>query len=243
MTVDNIDIPISRIAVNNLPELHNPVNILLVFRPRPEPPGVSSRFQPGTVRQYQAEAKRKEEQRGSLNLDDYLSRLEIRADIHRMKPDELSRTAQLCGKTNQFNLTTKRYTEAELLELSQDPLYTIYTVHAADKYGENGLISVVILKQKDETAEFDTFLMSCRVMGRKLEDVILNEIAADQCGSKKELIGCYIPTAKNKPVSDLYDRLGFELSGTDGGTKYYHLDLRNYQRKEIDAYASIQFES
>ena len=195
------------------------------------------------TRQYQAEAKRKEEQRGSLNLDDYLSRLEIRADIHRMKPDELSRTAQLCGKTNQFNLTTKRYTEAELLELSQDPLYTIYTVHAADKYGENGLISVVILKQEDEAAEFDTFLMSCRVMGRKLEDVILNEIAADQCGSKKELIGCYIPTAKNKPVSDLYDRLGFELSGTDGGTKYYHLDLRNYQRKEIDAYASIQFES
>ena len=81
---------------------------------------------------YRTEAKRKALESVSLNLDDYISKLEIEADIHRMKPEELDRTAQLIGKTNQFNLTTKRYTAAEIADMASDPACRIYTVHAKD---------------------------------------------------------------------------------------------------------------
>ena len=189
--------------------------------------------------QYQAEAKRKEEQSLSLNLEDYLSRLQIRVDLHRMKEDELVRAAQLCGKTNQFNLTTKRYTEEEISEIARDPSNAVYTVHARDRYGDSGLISVVILKDQGETSRIDTFLMSCRVMGRKLENVILNELAAEKAEDKEELIGCYIPTAKNRPVADLYDRLGFDLLSDEDGTKTYRLNLKGYQKKEFPAFAEV----
>ncbi len=188
---------------------------------------------------YRAEANRKKEMSNSLNLDDYIAKLEMTADIHRMRPEELERVTQLCSKTNQFNLTTRRYTQAEIKEIAEDPDAAVYVVYSADKYGDSGLISVVILKKVDAGLKIDSFLMSCRVMGRKLENVIMNELAAAYaCG----LIGEYIPTAKNAPVEKLYDRLGFRLVTDHDGHKIYELDASGYEKMRFDIYREIKFE-
>ena len=188
---------------------------------------------------YQNEAKRKLEMESSLNLDDYIAKLEMVADIHRMRDTELERVVQLINKTNQFNVTTKRYTQAEVEEIAADPNNAIYVVYSSDKYGDSGLISVIILIGSEVDVRIDTFLMSCRVMGRKLEDVILNELAAKY---QRKMIGEFIPTAKNAPVRELFDRLGFSQVSDDNGHKVYELDGTGYEKKEFGSYREIRFE-
>ncbi len=187
---------------------------------------------------YQNEVKRKQEMCGSLNLDDYIAKLEMVVDIHRMQQSELERVVQLINKTNQFNMTTKRYTKTEVEAIAKDTNNAIYVVCSSDKYGDSGLISVIILKENKAEVVIDTFLMSCRVMGRRLEYIILNELASKYNG--KRLIGEFIPTAKNTPVKDMYDRLGFEIMSDEDGHKMY--ELKNYKRQEFDSYKEIKFE-
>ncbi|MCI9098371.1 MAG: HAD-IIIC family phosphatase [Lachnospiraceae bacterium] len=188
---------------------------------------------------YQTEARRKQEMSESLNLDDYIAKLEIVAVIHRMRPEEKERVVQLINKTNQFNVTTKRYTQMKIDEIEANSENAIYVVYSSDKYGDNGLISVIILKGSGIKVHIDTFLMSCRVMGRKLEDVIINELAA-KC--RCNLVGEFIPTAKNAPVKELYDRLGFAMVSDDDGHKVYELDATEYEKKEFNSYKEIRFE-
>lgn len=190
---------------------------------------------------YQSEANRKQEMNKSLNLDDYIERLEITVDIHRMRPNELERVTQLCGKTNQFNMTAKRYIQAEIEQISANPDNEIYVAYSSDKYGDNGLISVIILIGEETDVRIDTFLMSCRVMGRKLEDVIINELAA-HCSDKRKIIGEFIPTAKNTPVKALYDRLGFRLISDNNGHKIYELIVNDYKKKIFECYKEIRFD-
>lgn len=191
------------------------------------------------VQMYRNEIKRKREMHESLNLDDYVAKLEMSVDIHRMRLEELERVTQLCNKTNQFNVTTKRYTRAEIEEIAEKPENAVYVVHSSDKYGDSGLISVIIMKSFKDEVKIDTFLMSCRVMGRKLEDVIINELAARYTG---KLVGEFIPTAKNTPVKGLYDRLGFSLVSDDDGHKTYELDASGYEKKSFDIYKEIKVE-
>lgn len=186
---------------------------------------------------YQNEAERKQEISKSLNLDEYITKLEMVVDIHRMKDHELERVVQLINKTNQFNVTTKRYTQAEVEAIAANPDDAIYVVNSSDKYGDSGLISVIILIGDVGGVYIDTFLMSCRVMGRKLEDVIMNELAAKYGG---KFIGEFIPTAKNIPVKELYDRLGFEMVEDNDGHKIYK--LTKYQKKDFTFYKEIRFE-
>ena len=189
---------------------------------------------------YQNEVKRKQEMSESLNLDDYIAKLEMVVDIHRMRESELERVVQLINKTNQFNVTTKRYTISEVEEMATDDHNAIYVVHSSDKYGGSGMISVVILKELNTKIFIDTFLMSCRVMGRKLEDEIINELGS-KCNGKR-LLAEFLPTAKNAPVKDLYDRLGFSLVADVGAHKTYELDTKRYQKKEFTSYKEIKFE-
>ena len=188
---------------------------------------------------YQSESLRQKEKSVSLNLDDYIARLEISIDIHQMQDKELERVTQLINKTNQFNLTTKRYTAAEVKTIATNPHNAIYVVYSGDKYGDNGLISVVIIIGGEQNVYIDTFLMSCRVMGRKLEDVIINELAAKYTG--KNIIAEYIPTTKNTPVKELYDRLGFSLIVEDSQHKQYEMDTSSYRKKHYDMYREIKF--
>ena len=191
---------------------------------------------------YKVEAKRKQELETSLDLDDYIAKLEMCVDIQKMRDEELDRVEQLCNKTNQFNVTTKRYTKTEILEIANNPRNAIYVVYAKDKYGESGLISVIILISNSNEVKIDTFLMSCRVMGRKLENVILNELMDVLKVNYTKVHGLYLPTAKNAPVKELYEKLGFTLICENPEPKVYEKDLREYKKHEYTIYKNISFE-
>ena len=163
---------------------------------------------------YHADAERKHELESASSVEEYLSKLEMRLEIHFMKSEEERRVVQLINKTNQFNVTTKRYSEEQIKELAEDS--DIITAYVADKYGDQGLVAVMILKYADRIADIDTFLMSCRVMGRRVE----NEIMTCLKGMLKQksiskVKDSYIKTEKNKPVEKLFDGLGFvQVAGT-----------------------------
>lgn len=190
---------------------------------------------------YKEEADRKLFKTDGLDLDKYIKLLEINADIHRMKTEECGRVHQLCSKTNQFNLTTKRYTLKEIEEFASDVNTDIFTVATSDRFGSNGLVGVVIVKKELEDAVIDTFLISCRVMGRKLENVITGLLIRYYGGSYKNLTGKYVRTAKNTPVENLYSSLGFELTADRDSCKEYSYKL-DKKYTIIDSYSSIIFE-
>lgn len=159
---------------------------------------------------YRAESRRRAERTASASVEDYLRNLEMTMSIHRMLPQEEKRVVQLVNKTNQFNVTTKRYSEEEIQKLAG--IGDVVTVHMADKYGDQGLVAVLILTYAGEEADIDTFLMSCRVMGRNAENEILARVRGrlEEKGVKT-VRAAFVKTAKNAPVQDLFDRLGFTL--------------------------------
>jgi len=189
---------------------------------------------------YQTEAKRKAIQSTSLDLDDYIKVLEMRADIHLMRDEELERVHQLCSKTNQFNLTTKRYTQKEIADMSGDERFDIFTVSSSDKFGDNGLVGVVICERMNNDVCIDTFLMSCRVMGRKLENVIMSSIVGYYGGKAGKLVGIFVPTKKNVPVIKKYDELGFTVVSEDESGKTYSYDISKGYEK-VESYSEIIF--
>ena len=115
-------------------------------------------------------------------------------------------------------------------------------VYAKDKFGESGLISVIILISDETEIKIDTFLMSCRVMGRKLENVIFNELLDALKDKYTKIYASYLPTAKNIPVRELYEKLDFTLILDSSKEKKYEKDLTEYQKKRFDIYKDIRFE-
>lgn len=191
------------------------------------------------TKMYQTEAKRKAVKTDEMDLDSYIKLLEMKADIHRMRQEEKERVHQLCNKTNQFNLTTKRYSLKEIEKLVAAENTDVFTVSVSDKFGDNGLVSVIITKRCAETVFIDTFLMSCRVMGRRLEDVIIS-VLVGYYKDKGKLIGLYEPTAKNMPVATLYPKMGFTQMD-DGDVKQYYYELDKPYPK-VSSYAEVWFE-
>ena len=144
------------------------------------------------------------------------------------------RIVQLINKSNQFNLTTRRYTDAEIAAVETDP--DVYTLQARlrDRFGDLGMISVVICRPADREEEpswqIDSWLMSCRALGRQVEMAMLCEIvSAARCGGIRHLNGIYRPTAKNGMVSDHYTDLGF-AAGDDlpNGERHFRLDITDF---------------
>ena len=154
--------------------------------------------------------------------------------------DEIGRPriTQLINKSNQFNLTTKRYSEAEVAAAGSDPACFTLQVRVADMFGDNGMISVVICRKRDADAwEIDTWLMSCRVIGRRVEDTVLAEIVhhAKRAGIRK-LIGTYIPTERNQVVTQHYEKLGFRpIAVNADGSTVWELDVHSAQVKSAPA--------
>lgn len=184
---------------------------------------------------YQAEIKRKQTLKHVDNLDDWLKSLELIAAIHPIKKDEIARVAQLTQKTNQFNLTTRRYSEQDIRLYCENPSWKIYTLAVKDKFGDYGLTGVLIIKTEDKKGIIDTFLMSCRILGKRLEDVFLN-YAINQLEAKKNIIqwsAGYIPAKKNQQVENFWDDIGFTYMNTENGTKIYSLKKGGLKTKEI----------
>ena len=189
---------------------------------------------------YFSAAKRGVIKKISANLEDYISTLEINVDIHKAQPNELARVAQLCNKTNQFNLTTKRYSESDVQQIYKQSDTDIFVTYVNDKYGDDGLTSVLIIKKGENDIIIDTFLMSCRVMGRKIENAIINNIIRFYANYKK-IIATYLPTSKNKPVANLYEQLGFTLISQSETGKNYELPIVPDAINRLSCFKSIKF--
>lgn len=185
------------------------------------------------TKQYQVEAQRVVAATKFTNEADFLKSLNMLSVVEGFTPFNTPRVAQLSQRSNQFNLRTVRYTDADIARMEADPDYQCFSFTLEDKYGDNGLICVVILHKEDANTLFiDTWFMSCRVLKRGMEHFTLNTIVeyAMQQGYKR-IIGEYIPTAKNNMVSEHYDRLGFKLL-SDENKKRYELDVNSYENKE-----------
>jgi FkbH-like protein len=166
----------------------------------------------------------------SADMRSYLASLDMKASIREFNPLDAPRIAQLINKSNQFNLTTRRRTEAEVLALAGEPRFVAFTVRLRDRFGDHGLIAVVIAELGPDALNIDTWLMSCRVLNRQMEEETLNEIARLAASSRRIRIrGLYLPTAKNGIVRDLYPKLGFQLEFEREGCMAYSLDARSYQ--------------
>lgn len=179
------------------------------------------------------ENKQRRELAGSMeSYDDFLQSLQMEAEIAPFRPMYFDRIAQLTNKSNQFNLTTRRYTRADIEQMANEPQYITLYGRLTDKFGDNGLVSVVIGEKIGDEVHILLWLMSCRVLKRGMEqmmlDVLAERAAADGC---KELIGYYYKTVKNKMVSDLYATFGFEKITQEGDDTVWKLSLDAYQKQ------------
>ncbi|WP_295797690.1 HAD family hydrolase [Mucilaginibacter sp.] len=183
----------------------------------------------GRTKLYQTESKRTAEKQSFVNEDDFLKSLNMVSVVEPFTNFNIPRVAQLTQRSNQFNLRTVRYTEAELKKLAKSEQVFSFSFGLEDKFGDNALIAVAILKKEnDDTLFIDTWLMSCRVLKRGMENFVLNELidAAAKIGIKY-LKGEYLPTVKNGIVKEHYANLGF--TEQDG---YWTIPVDGYQTKK-----------
>lgn len=167
------------------------------------------------------------------NYEEYLKSLDMVAEIAPFQPVFLERISQLCGKTNQFNVTTKRYTLEEIQSISTDEQYLHFYGKLWDRFGENGLVSVVIGRREGDRLSLDLWLMSCRVLKRNFEHAMLDQVV-EACRQQgiSTLIGTYLPTIKNKMVASFYEDMGFSLEEyLEAGGSTWKLLLCDYKRK------------
>ena len=183
---------------------------------------------------YQANAERVSLQKVG-NLEEYLHSLHMVATIDSFKAVGRIRIAQLINKSNQFNLTTRRYSESDVEAFETDPGKFCLQVRLADRFGDNGMISVVIFDKHPNEWSCDTWLMSCRVLGRRVEQLVLATVAKAACkAGARRLVGTYIPTKKNVLVVEHFAKLGFTKTADlpDGGTTWA-LDLAEYVAPDL----------
>jgi len=175
---------------------------------------------------YRNNAQREEERLVHTDLDNFLSGLNMSGSIGQITDKNLSRVSQLINKSNQFHLTTTRYPEAKINSMLESDEFICRSVRLKDKFGDNGLISVFILRRENESEmKIDTWVMSCRVLSRGVEDFICNEmISLTKSSGCKKLVGKYFATPKNKLVESLYDRLGFDLVSKSGQDSTWSID-------------------
>ena len=180
------------------------------------------------TKRYQEEANRVSTKQSFKSIDGYLQSLEMKANAGAFTDFSLPRIAQLTQRSNQFNLRTIRFTEEDIRRMQKEDNYITFQVALADKYGEYGLISVVIGEKRGDELFLNTWIMSCRVLKRDVEKFVLNQLV-NSCKQEgiTQIIGEYIPTAKNGIVKDHYKNLGFKEKET-----YWYLDIKTYQTQK-----------
>jgi len=184
---------------------------------------------------YRENSQRAELSAGVTDLDSYIASLQMKVELHPFNELNLPRIVQLINKTNQFNLTTRRTVASEAAAWMASPDCYSQFMRVGDRFGDNGLTGVLVAFRETENFRIAIWLMSCRILGRNLERLMFNGLVSF---AKREgataLIGEYLPSAKNAQVSDLYDRLGFNLieTGADG-SKQYRLELATTVLEEV----------
>ena len=158
--------------------------------------------------------------------EDFFRFLEQEAELNPVSDLTLGRIAQLTQKTNQFNLTTRRYSEAQIAEMAKKTEWNIRSVRVRDRFGDHGIVGVAIVLDQGDQCEIDTFLLSCRVIGRTVETALLAHIAKDAAERGcKRLVGWFLPTKKNAPARDFYSQHKFGLVEQTHDGKLWSLDL------------------
>lgn len=181
---------------------------------------------------YVENTKREKLAESFVDYESYLRALEMEGRIERVSADNMERFVQLINKSNQFNLRTQRYKEKQIIQMLAEPAYHLFGVYLKDKFSYYGLIACVILKdESDNTLFVDTIVMSCRVLKRGVEDLIMDAIAgiAHEIGCK-QIVGEYIRTERNSMVSDFYDSYGFEKTSDAGERKEYSIAVNEYKK-------------
>jgi FkbH-like protein len=185
--------------------------------------------------EYGANAERESLRQSSTDMQGYLRGMQMEMSCKPFDLFGLQRIVQLINKTNQFNLTTRRYAEEEVKALLSDRNARTWQIRLGDRFGDNGLIAALIgMLNEHGDLVMDTWLMSCRVLGRQVEEASLNLVVeeAKNIGANR-IIGIYRPTAKNGMVSDHYARLGFSHLETDSaGNSHWQLDVKMYKPRE-----------
>jgi FkbH-like protein len=185
---------------------------------------------------YKQNFERESLKQNFLSIDEYLSSLKIEIVVNSNEIKYLDRISQLTQKTNQFNLTTKRYSEKEIENFIYSKNYDVYSFNVSDKFGSNGLTAIVIVEYISKSESYiDTFLMSCRIIGRNIENVILDHIVRELRSKGILILGSkYISTNKNNQVENFFEKAGFNLVDSIESIKSYSILLDEYKFSKID---------
>ncbi|WP_152058018.1 HAD-IIIC family phosphatase [Aliarcobacter butzleri] len=187
------------------------------------------------VKMYKTQIKRAKEEENITDIEEYLKGLGLNITYFIDDINQADRISQMTQKTNQFNLTTKRYTKIDIETFINNKNMSVISISVNDKFGDSGIVGLAILEFKNDLAMIDTFLMSCRVLGRNIEYKFM-DIIVDILKEKNisEIKSKYLKTLKNEQVTDLYDRYGFEIIDQDDNQTRYRMLVKDYKNKSLD---------
>lgn len=184
--------------------------------------------------QYQGNAHRAELLEGSRDLGHFLQSLDMKIQFAPFQAQSRKRITQLINKTNQFNVATRRYTEAQVAEMETSAAHFTLQVGLVDRFGDNGMICAVICHRRPDEWEIDSWLMSCRVLNRKVEESVCNRIAREAIAAgARRLIGLYLPTSRNHIVAGLFQQLGFSRDDSPDDAQRWTLDLQGFTPLDV----------
>ena len=190
---------------------------------------------------YRAESERRHLRDEATDLEGYYRSLEMEVEIRFADELSIPRIAQLTQKTNQFNLTTRRYSEEDVRRLSESPASDVICLRLLDRFGDSGIVGVCILEYEEGKAVFDSFLMSCRVLGRRVEEVFVARCLECAIGrGSRTAIGLYSPTKKNRMASGFFDDRSFRRVGDDEETRRFEMDLSGGAPSEPSFFKRIE---
>ncbi len=174
---------------------------------------------------YASQRQRTELRKSSISMEDFLRGLDMTVTVRSAQLKDVHRIAQLFQRTNQFNLTTRRYTESEIKDMIESEKRRIYTLQVKDKYGDSGMVGVSIVEVSEEAWKIDSFLMSCRVIGRQIEYVLVDRILKDAEKNGIDRVDAgYIKTKKNALAERFWESNGFRSAGRDGDMLKWQVD-------------------
>lgn len=188
------------------------------------------------VDEYHQQFKRDDERTKFENIEDYLKSLDLKVHIFVDQKDLIPRVAQLSQKTNQFNLTTRRYTETDIQNYYDNPHARVFSFHVLDRFGDYGVtgVCIILFNFEKNLAIIDTFLMSCRIIGRNIEYKFFNFLFDYLSKLNIQSVDAtYIRTEKNQQVANFFDKLNFHINSSNNDEKRYNLNLNNYIPTDI----------
>ena len=185
--------------------------------------------------QYKQQAERAKQKSKFTDITEYLRSLEMEVKFSVDKAEEAERVAQLAQKTNQLNVCTTRYTQVQIESIKDSATQSYISLSVKDKFGDSGLTGVAIVSYAKGKGVINDFLMSCRVMGRNIEFAFVDYIISFLKEKGCDIIEAqYLPTLKNKPVSDFFDKCGFPVISENDGVKRYALNMEDFKESSID---------